>query len=506
MQKILRFAVALSSLLLTVSAMAISAPLSETSQRQAKQILDRAVTAMGGEDLLRNIQTVRLQNTQEEWPYQQSTTVKPPFQATKAEQTLLLDIPGNRMRFDASSLGAGFESRTTLTLKNGQGMAYNHVRKTALPQESAQWTPARLAPYSRVLPSLLLRQALEQSASLRHLGRADFNKRRHDVITFVGVDALQIALYIDIYTGLVSKYETVSAEFDLGNRATEVIFSDYVGIGAHLVPRLSTQRYAGMLSMRSQLTTEFNSPDFDKNFEFVDPGYQRVNRLPRDFAPRVEKLADGVSVLHNIAGPNYNTMVVAFKDYVVAVEAPFNSEGSDKVITRIKEEFPNKPIRFVVVTHHHRDHIGGLRSYIAEGAIVVTTRANKAVIEELAALKLRDRLGAKPRKPEFLFVDGAKRAISDGEQTLELLQIGPVPHADDMLVAYLPTIKIIFQGDMFFVPSTDGPLGSPPPVTVTFAQRLRELGVSVERIVGAHGRSASIAELAQAVESNTKQL
>src|ERR1044071_2179802 len=57
-----------------------------------------------------------------------------------------------------------------------------------------------------------------------------------------------------------------------------------------------------------------------------------------------------------------------------------------------------------------------------------------------------------PRKPLFEFVNGGRRVFTHGKQTLEGIDIGPRPHAQEMLVAYLPKEKIIFQGDLVNLP------------------------------------------------------
>lgn len=146
------------------------------------------------------------------------------------------------------------------------------------------------------------------------------------------------------------------------------------------------------------------------------------------------------------------------------------------------------------------NHIGGLRSFIAEGATVITTRANRQVVETMAAAPQNDRLGKNPRKPQFLFVEDSKRAFTDGEQTVELIDVGPNPHAREMLIAYLPKQRIVFQGDLFFVPNNDAPTGPPQPTTVSFAQKLKEKGLAVDRIASVHGRTATIAEFLRALD------
>ena len=89
------------------------------------------------------------------------------------------------------------------------------------------------------------------------------------------------------------------------------------------------------------------------------------------FPVRVEtqKLADGVYLL---GGSSHNSVAVEFKDYVAVVEAPLDEKRNLAVIEEIVKLIPNKPIRFLVNTHQHFDHIGGLRTYMHIGATIIT--------------------------------------------------------------------------------------------------------------------------------------
>ncbi len=261
---------------------------------------------------------------------------------------------------------------------------------TPIPRE--QTTQQQFVQYYRRLPNLILRQALDGANSLRYLGEDQFNGRKHNVVTFVMPDTQQVALYVDASTGLVSKYELVFTDPLRGQSASEIIFSDYASAGKLKVPQTWTWRLAGDVVARYKVNAQFNAGDIDKAFEMADAGFSKVSALPLTLKPSVEKLADGVYVIHNVAGQNQNTMAVEFKEYILAVEAPGTSEAPIDVIKRIKETIPGKPIRYVAVTHHHGDHIGGLRSFIAEGATVITTRGNRDVVETMAAAPQNDRL------------------------------------------------------------------------------------------------------------------
>jgi glyoxylase-like metal-dependent hydrolase (beta-lactamase superfamily II) len=256
---------------------------------------------------------------------------------------------------------------------------------------------------------------------------------------------------------------------------------------------------AGQKVADAKIAVELNPAITDDAFKTAMTGYQRVEPLPDTLPEQVEKLADGVYVVHNVAGQNQNSMAVEFKDYIVVVEAPGSSDGADQVIERVKQTIPGKPIRYVAMTHHHGDHIGGLRSFIAEGAAVITTQANRSTVEAMAAAPQSDRLAKNPRAPQFALLEKGRRVLSDGTQRLELIDVGPNPHAKEMVIAYLPKQRLVFQGDLFFLAANDAPAGPPQETTLGFARKIGELKLVFDRIASVHGRTATKEEFERAV-------
>jgi glyoxylase-like metal-dependent hydrolase (beta-lactamase superfamily II) len=489
----LRTAVALM-LLATAAASAADNPetMGERSQSRAREVLDRAVEANGGAEALRAVDVVRLKLSGKTYPRLQMTTPAPPFEGGSFSETLLVDLENNRLRLDQEFDGFGFDGNNTIAIVDGAGNAYDNRARTVTPIPAEQATQQQFIQYHRRLPNLLLRQALNNANSLRYLGEDQFEGRRQEVVTFVMPDTQQVALYIDSDTGLVSKYELIFVDSLTGEEASEIIFSDYQKVGNYQVPRRWRNRLAGEVSADYAATVELNPAITDESFRVAAAGYTQVEPVPATLDEKVEKLADGVYVIQNVAGQNQNTLAVGFADYVAAIEAPGSSDGADAVIKRIKELFPGKPIRYVAMTHHHGDHIGGMRSFIAEGATVITTAANRPVIEEMAAAKQNDRLSREPGKPQFLLVGNGRRVLEDKTRRIEFIDIGPNPHAHEMLIAWLPAEKVVFQGDLFFVPNNDAPFGPPQPSTASFAMKLKDLGLPVERIAAVHGDTATI--------------
>jgi glyoxylase-like metal-dependent hydrolase (beta-lactamase superfamily II) len=192
----------------------------------------------------------------------------------------------------------------------------------------------------------------------------------------------------------------------------------------------------------------------------------------------------------------YRLLVADLGDHLAVMESPNGSEQSGRAIERINRQFPGKPIRYVIPTHHHDDHAGGLRAFIANGAIVVTTRGNEAIFRRMsvAPYGIQPDEQSRVQKPiQFLFVD--KRLVLEGGGTrLELIDIGPGPHADEMLIGYVPASRFVFQGDLF-----NTGVGSPASwgnaTTVHFADWLGRNGLAVDSVGGTHSAVRTRAEL-----------
>jgi glyoxylase-like metal-dependent hydrolase (beta-lactamase superfamily II) len=473
--------------------------LTERSNAHAREVLDAAVAAMGGADAIRGVTSVRLTLEGDTWPRLQMPTPEAPFEAGYNRESLLLDLANSRLKLETTNRGAGFDAQNTIVLQRGEGTNYDHRARVATPIPAAQASQQQFVQYQRRLPNLILRQALDRSTSLRYLGEDTIAGAPHDVVTFVMPDTQQVALYVDAKTHLVSKYELAFTDPLTGEEASEVLFGDYADNRGIQMPRRWELRQAGETVLRYAVQADINPALDDAAFAVAAEGFAKAQPVPAELPQRVEQIGDGVYVIHNVAGQNQNTLAVAFKDFVLAVEAPGSSGGTEAVIKRIKETIPGKPIRYLVMTHHHGDHIGGLRSFIAEGATIVTTKNNRSVVETMAKAPQNDRLAKAPRTPELLFVEKGRRVITDGERTLELLDVGPHPHAREMLVAWLPKQRLLFQADLFFLPNNDAPAGPPQESTRAFVKWLEGRKMKVDKIASVHGRTVTIEEFRQAI-------
>jgi glyoxylase-like metal-dependent hydrolase (beta-lactamase superfamily II) len=203
-----------------------------------------------------------------------------------------------------------------------------------------------------------------------------------------------------------------------------------------------------------------------------------------------------------IAGGSHNSVLVEFRDHVAVIEAPLNEERSLAVIAEVNRLVPNKPIRYIVNTHHHWDHLGGIRTYVHEGATIVTHENNKPYYQEI--LRARpwtlepDRFSLYP--PEewsegYIFETVREKFIlGDDTRTVELYNIQGLPHVQGMLVAYFPREKILVQADLFNSAATAANANSR-----SLNANLQRLKLDVQQFVGIHGQPATIAQFQQIV-------
>ena len=200
-----------------------------------------------------------------------------------------------------------------------------------------------------------------------------------------------------------------------------------------------------------------------------------------------DELAPGV---YYLKGGTHHSVAIEQNDHVVLIEAPLNEARSDAVIAKIKEIIPNKPIRFVVNTHHHFDHSGGLRTYVAEGATIVTQKLNVPYYKKIWAAPHTinpDRLAQTNKKPQFKAFD-EKLVLTDGNRPIEVHKIAGNGHNDAFALAYLPNEKILVEVDAFTPTATDTPLPTTiNPFSVNLYENITRLKLDVEKIAALHG-------------------
>jgi len=231
-----------------------------------------------------------------------------------------------------------------------------------------------------------------------------------------------------------------------------------------------------------------------------------------------QKLADGVWLL---GGGTHNSVLVEFKDFAAVVEAPQNEARSLAVIEEANRLVANKLIKYVVNTHHHFDHAGGLRTYLSQGTTVITHESNKQYYldilfypaprelqpDRMALYSPMYMISRRPAPIETITSlagapggGAAKYAITDGERILEIFHVQDMAyeledqslahgnHSADMLMVYLPKEKILINADLYSPPAQGAPTPTPTAGMRTLYQNMRKQKLDVVQHVPIHGR------------------
>jgi len=221
-----------------------------------------------------------------------------------------------------------------------------------------------------------------------------------------------------------------------------------------------------------------------------------ANAGPAPVAVTVEKLANGV---YYIKGGTHHSVAIDQKDHIVLVEGPQNEARSSAVIAKVKETIPNKPIKYLVNTHVHFDHSGGVRTFVDEGATIVTHADNKPYYEKAWAAPHTinpDKLAQSKKTATFeTFTD--KHVLTDGSRTIEVHKIDGGGHNDAFAMVYLPKEKILVEGDAYTpLAANAAPPSTANPFAVNLDENIARLKLDVKQIAPLHGPGvATMADL-----------
>jgi glyoxylase-like metal-dependent hydrolase (beta-lactamase superfamily II) len=342
-----------------------------------------------------------------------------------------------------------------------------------------------------VTPWGFLKGAAANDAAVR--SRTVDGVRYHEVswsapIKSPGGQNYRVVGYINRDTNLVDRVETWLENPIFGDMHVEVEYGDYRDNMGLKYPAAIVQSRGGHPTFDAQILGAHANP---QNLQalMTPPQQQGGGGPPPGGAPPAaasERLADGV---YRITG-GYVALAVEFNDHILLYEpAGQNEARAQAIIAEAKRVIPNKPIRYGVLSHHHFDHTSGLPAVVAEGITIVTHEVNEEFLEEaLGAPRTLapDSMSRSGNRPVIETV-GEKRVFTDGNMTVEIHLIQGLPHADGMLVAYLPRERIIAYADMFNLPPPNNPVPNPPVVgTQVFAANVERLGLNPERVIMVH--------------------
>ena len=268
---------------------------------------------------------------------------------------------------------------------------------------------------------------------------------------------------------LVTKVETRVDHAVVGDLLVEFEYSDYRSMNGVQVPARIVQRQAGMPTFDAAIASATpNPPSLAELLTAPAPpaggapgaapaggrGGPGGPPAAAAAAPPVDKIGEGVFKI----GGNYTSLAIDMGDHILVVESGQNDARGAAVMAAAKQAIPNKPIRFVVNSHPHFDHAGGLGAAVAEGATILTHRNNEPMLEGLLSGQrtlIGDSLAKVANRRGDVVQSVGDRDMRKGTngKVIELHHI-PNEHTDGLLVAFLPAEKLLWTADITIVNPT----------------------------------------------------
>jgi glyoxylase-like metal-dependent hydrolase (beta-lactamase superfamily II) len=298
----------------------------------------------------------------------------------------------------------------------------------------------------RFLPPLFARRALENISSAMFVGQQVENGERADIVELSWDLRTRIRAHLSAKDASLRSLELVVTDPLIGDDEAFYTFTGEHPVDGIPFPSQITMLRRGRpyLSVRvAEITINPTLADST----FVRPTYDVLASTPSTNA-----LGGGAYEIAGFDGGTFRVVFFDLGDSVAVFDAPGSRSRSQWVSNEIRKTLGDKPIKYVVVSHFHDDHVAGIGYYIDRGAQIVTTRDNAPILQRYAKVdsSLHPDLTAEGRSPKFLFVDEDRIDLRGSEgRSVKVFKMSDGPHAKEMLMAYLPAEKLLVEADLF---------------------------------------------------------
>ena len=460
-----------------------------------QQMLADTAAALGGRDRVTAVKTLVLEGEGTLWNLGQDMTMEATGQTFGVTgYRRAMDLGSGRMRVQQTRTPnflyfQGQAPQTQIFGVDGE-VAYTVAANGTAARAGAQAARDRIVEFHHH-PLVLVRAALEGQTPVTNL-RTEGAEQFVDITPPGGGGPFTLA--VDAASHVPTRIRSTSAHPNLGDVAIETRFSEYADESGLKLPRrleIQTDRFKTAELRLARATVNGDAG------EVAAPDAARTAAVPAAAAPSVvaEVVAPGVWLL---GGQSHHSALIEFGDHLLLVEAPQSEARALAAIAKARELVPGKPLTQLVTSHHHFDHTAGLRAAIAEGLTVITHQGNVAYFEEAAKRPFTLQPDALAKAARDATVEGVddERVIEDGRRRVVLYHIDGNPHADTLLMVYLPKERVLIQADAF------SPGAAANPYAASLLSNVRARKLQVDRIVPLHGPIAPFAELVKAVPAS----
>jgi len=418
-------------------------------QSAGMKAIDGAAEALGGKDKIVAVKTIVMegsgvapnigQNPHPEGPL--PTWWIPEFKRS-------IDLANHRARTEQHRVGM-FPFALPTDQRQNQGLdgdvAFN-VNAEGRAQRASDTAVADRRIEMLGTPVTIVRAALDPGAKLS----APRKKGAREIIDITTAKGDKLTLALDATKHLPAWVSWMTSSDNLGDVVNTTSFEDYETVGGIQLPK----HYVTKIDFRDWTSGDFrvfkNVVDGDVG-DLAAPVAVKSAAAPGPpvISVDAQPVAQGIWWLAGTGG-NAFSILFEFDDHLTLFEAPTSEARTKAVIDKARALVPNKPLTEVIVTHHHFDHTGGLRTAVAEGLTVISHQGNEGIFKEMISRKATlkpDLLTKSGKTLKFRGMDDTL-VLKDKSMEVDLFRLIDNTHSPYLIAAFVPRDNLLVEGDL----------------------------------------------------------
>jgi glyoxylase-like metal-dependent hydrolase (beta-lactamase superfamily II) len=470
------------SILLAMAAIAVG-------QSSGQKAIEGAAQALGGKDRILAIRTLTIEGSGVAPNVGQNPFPEGPLPTWwVAGFKRSIDFVHHRARTEQHRIGMFAFALSTDVWQN-QALD-GDVAFNIDPDGHAQRAPDAVVQGRRIemlaTPVAIVRAALDPQAKIAALER----KGKNEIVGVTTAQGDRLTLALDSSTHLPAWVSWMTASDNLGDVVNTTSFEDYETVSGIRLPT----RYLTKIDFRNWTSGDFHVDKNTVDGEVGDLSAPAIVKnaaapLPAPVSVDAQQVAKGVWWLAGTGG-NAFSILFEFDDHLTLFEAPTSEARTKAVIDKARATVPDKPLTEVIVTHHHFDHTGGLRTAVAEGLTVISHQGNESIFREMTSrpATLKPDLLAKSGKTfKFRGMDDTL-LLKDRSMEVDLFRLHDNTHAPYLIAAYLPHDNLLVEGDLMDMGWLRHPWAE------NYRQNLAMRKIHFAKDIPVHGRIATFDE------------